>query len=209
MNDRCEIPGDVWEGRCQWCVHRQGSENRAIPKAWIGRYQHDKDRPCRIMGISRPGEIEGECKNFAPHQIYGICKTCRHNNCFHEGYCLHDGQPNKRQVYIGQSAYNHKANYWQVHELSTCDAYEPDAYWFETMRRQALEGKIPRNFNPVTMAPVGEGFAETKAAIQAWTDADLAYSMDKERAEAEKRRRMAERIAADTNQLVGQMTMDF
>lgn len=201
-----EIPQDVWENRCRWCIHRQAEENRPVTKQEIWR---GRELPCRIMGIAQCDEVDGECLDFAPNQIYGICKTCEHNNSFHPGYCLRDEQPNKRQVFIGHRAYTHKPDYWHVHELSTCDAYSPSVFWIETMRRQALEGKIPRNFNPATMKPVGEGLEETKAAIRAWSDADLAHAKDVEAREAEQKRRLAERIAADTNQIVGQMTMDL
>jgi len=207
MSDFCRIPDDVWEGRCKWCIHKNLDENRMVPNVWLYSSAHDKDRPCRIMGTSRPDEIPGECKNFSPNYIFGICATCRFDNCFHEGFCTRSEQPNKRQVYIGQGYA--KEAYWGVHRLSTCDAYEPDPSWTHTMRKQALEGKIPRNFNPETMEPIGEGFEETKAAIRAWADADLEHAREKERAEAEKRRRLAERIAEDTNQVVGQMAMDL
>ena len=206
MDEFLSIPEKVWEGRCRWCIHRLAEENQPVPKLWVYRY---KNLPCRIMGLARCDEVDGECLSFAPNWIYGICKTCENNNCFHPGYCLLDDQPNKRQVYIGQHAYNHKPDYWHVHELSTCDAYSPSGAWIETMRRQALEGKIPRNFNPETMKPVGEGLEETKAAIRAWSDADLEQAKDAEAREAEKKRRLAEQIARDTNQLVGQMTMDL
>lgn len=207
MNDILKIPDDVWEGRCQWCFHRVSDENRAIPYSWTYQCFHQKDLPCRIISICRCDDIPGECKSFTPHHIYGICMTCRHDNYFHEGFCTRDEQPNKRQVFIGQGYQNEP--YYGCHRLSTCDAYEPNPIWFETMRKQALEGKIPRNFNPETMEPVGEGFEETQAAIRAWKDADLAYAKDRERAEKEKRRRLAEKIAADTNQVVGQTAMDL
>ena len=207
MIDILRIPDDVWEGRCQWCIHRTGDENRTVPRFWTVSGAHAKDIPCRIMGICRCDEIPGECKSFSPNHIYGICATCEYDNVFHEGFCLHDGQPDRRQVYIGQG-YRNEA-YWGVHRLSTCSAYSPDPEWIDAMRREAAEGKIPRNFNPETMKPVGEGFEETKAAIRAWEDADLAYAKDRERAEAEKRRRLAEKIAADTNQVVGQTSMDL
>lgn len=201
------IPDDVWEGRCRWCIHRTAEENRKIPRAWIYQYRHDRDKPCRILGVAHPDEIPGECKSFAPNEIYGICATCEHDNSFHEGFCLHDGQPNKRQVYIGQG-YQNEA-YWGVHRLSTCDAYTPDPAWFDTMRRQAAEGRIPRNFNPETMKPIGDGFEETKAALAAWESAENAIRQEKERHEAERMRKLAEDTAKATGQIAGQMAMEF
>lgn len=207
MDDCYEIPDDVWEERCQWCIHRTGNENRKIPKAWAFRYQHDKDKPCRIMGIAKMDEIPGECRSFAPNKIYGICMTCEHDNCFHEGFCLHDGQPNKRQVYIGQG-YQNEA-YYGVHRLSTCDAYTPSPFWFDTMRRQAAEGKIPRNFNPETMEPIGKGFGfeKTMHAIDAWERVENELKRENERREAARMRKLAEETAKASGQIAGQISM--
>lgn len=202
-----EIPDDVWEGRCQWCVHRQGNENRKIPAAWMWRYCHDQDKPCRIMSVSRPNDIPGECRSFAPNHIFGICATCKHDSSFGEDHCDRDGQPNKRQVFIGQG-YQDEA-YWGVHRLSTCDGYEPDSDWFDIMRREAAEGKIPRNFNPETMQPIGDGFEETKAALTAWEKFEEDLNREREQKEAERRRKKAERIAEETGQIPGQTVMDL
>jgi len=204
MSDILRIPDDVWEGRCQWCIHRTGDENRTVPRFWTVSGAHAKDIPCRIMGICRCDEIPGECKSFSPNHIYGICATCRFNNSFHEGFCTRDGQPNKRQVYIGQGYA--KEAYWGVHRLSTCDNYSPDPMWIDTMRRQAAEGRIPRNFNPETMKPIGEGFAETKAAMAAWESAEEALKREKASLEAARMRKLAEDTAKATGQIAGQMT---
>jgi len=203
-NGNYKIPDDVWEGRCRWCIHRVADENKAFPKEHVWKSFYDKDRPCRIMSICRPDEIEGECKNFAPNWIFGICMTCEHDNCLHGGFCFADEQPNYRQVYIGEG-YQNEA-YYGVHRLSTCDNYSPDPAWFDTMRRQAAEGKIPRNFNPETMKPIGEGFAETKDAIRAWESAEKAYQKEQERKEAARLRKLAEDTAKATGQVAGQMT---
>ena len=202
-----EIPDDVWEGRCQWCRHRQGNENRKIPGAWLGMYAHDKDLPCRIMSVSRPNDILGECRSFAPNHIYGICATCKHDSIFGEDHCDRDEQPNKRQVFIGQG-YQNEA-YWGVHCLSTCDNYEPDSDWFDIMRREAAEGKIPKNFNPETMQPVGEGFEETVAAIAAWEKVEDGLNREKAREEAAMEQKFAEALARANGQVVGQTEMDL
>ena len=203
-----EIPEDVWEGRCQWCRHRQGNENRKVPAAWLGVYAHDKDLPCRIMSVSRPNDILGECRSFAPNHIYGICATCKNDSIFEEkGYCDKDEQPNKRQVFVGQG-YKNEA-YWGVHRLSTCDGYEPDSDWFDFMRREAAEGKIPRNFNPETMKPIGEGFEETKAAIAAWEKVEMALNREKAKAQEARDRKIAEDLARASGQIAGQTVMDL
>ena len=85
----------------------------------------------------------------------------------------------------------------------------PDPAWFDTMRRQAAEGRIPRNFNPETMKPIGDGFEETKAALAVWESAENAIRQEKERQEAERMRKLAEDTAKATGQIAGQMAMEF
>lgn len=201
-----QIPEDVFEGRCRWCIHRQLEENKSFDKSMIYRSWYSKENvPCRIYGIARCNDLPGECMSFAPNQIYGICKTCEYNNSFYDGYCTRVEQPNKRQVYIGHKAYTYKADYWQTHELSTCDGYAPSHFWIDTMKRQAAEGKIPRNFDPETMEPVGE--TERNEAAEKWAKVQA----ERERREEEKRREYEKKQeleeAARTGQLPGQISM--
>ena len=201
-----QIPEDVFEGRCRWCVHRQLDENKPFDKSMIYRSWYSKENvPCRIYGIARCNDLPGECMSFAPNQIYGICKTCEYNNSFHEGYCTRDEQPNKRQVYIGHKAYTYKADYWQTHELSTCDGYAPSHFWIDTMKQQAAEGKIPRNFDPETMKMI-EPHQENQMAAK-WEEIDR---LRKEEAEREKRRKEQEKMRAAAEageQIPGQVSI--
>lgn len=162
MSDTVKIPDNVWENRCRYCIHGNINGLQEIPKSWIWKNYHDQDRPCKIIGVSHPDESTGECSSFAPNHIYGICATCKHDNIFHEGYCMMPEQPNRRQIYTGQG-YS-KPSYWAVHRLSTCDNYTPDPDWKDIMIREAAEGKIPRNFDPETMEKT-EDLNPTKWAV--------------------------------------------
>lgn len=202
MGDVIRIPDDVFENRCRWCVHRIAEQNRDVER-WethTGRESVVKTLPCRILGIVRPGEIPGECGSFSPHNIYGICATCEHDNMFHDGFCLEDNQPNKRQVYIGEG-YQRK-EYWGVHRLSTCDGYTPDPRKFERMRNEAAEGLIPQNFDPETMKPIEE--TKKNEVAEMWTALENATELAKAVKKAER-----ERIAAELNgQIYGQISME-
>ena len=77
------------------------------------------------------------------------------------------------------------------------------------MRREAAEGKIPRNFNPETMQPIGEGFEETKAAIAAWEKVEMALNREKAKAEEARNRKIAEDLARASGQIAGQTVMDL
>lgn len=205
MNEE-KIPEDVWEGRCRWCVHRRLEENKPVDRRLIYNSAYAKDHlSCRIYGLAKCHEIPGECRSFAPNHIYGICKTCEYNNCFHEGYCTRDEQPNKRQVYIGHSAYNHKADYWQVHEMSTCDEYTPDSGWFETMRRQAAEGKIPRNFDPETMKMIAPH--QENQMAEKWKEIDRILKEEAERERKQKEREKMWAAAEAREQIPGQVSI--
>lgn len=126
------IPEDVWENRCRLCVHKRGPENIHVPLWAVHKAQYEKIIPCRIMGISRPNEMTGECMSFAPRSdVYGICGTCRHNACeFHEGFCFKEDHAPQRRVFYGTNygGDKRKVDYWGRHRLSVCDDYEPDQY---------------------------------------------------------------------------------
>lgn len=119
------IPGDVWETRCRYCVHKTGEKNIPIPVALVHKTHVQKVIPCRIMTVSKPGnEIKGECMSFTPKDVYGICETCKHNNIFHEGYCMKENHAEQHRVFYG-NAFHYKPDYYGTHRLSVCADYEP------------------------------------------------------------------------------------
>ena len=131
------IPEDVWESRCQICIHKNGQDNVQIPAWALYRQQYAGIIPCRIMGISRPNERPGECMSFAPvFGLYGICESCKHNNIFFEGFCTKEGHAPERRVYYGTDygGDEKKIDYYGRHRLSICDDYEPDQW---TKRKEA------------------------------------------------------------------------
>lgn len=120
-----QIPEDVWENRCQICIHKRGAKNVPCDLSVVWRSCYDKLIPCRIISIAHCCDIPGECKSFAPRMdVYGICKTCKHSNHFHEGFCMKDGHAPEHQIYIGQD-YGKEC---YRHDLCGCDDYEPDSY---------------------------------------------------------------------------------
>lgn len=122
------IPDDVWRNRCQYCGHKQAEENAEIPISVIHKYAYQHLVPCRILSIARPNEMPGECLSFSPYNLYGICETCQHNNCFIEGFCMKkDHAPERRVMYGGDYGGDEKKrDYWGRHRFSTCDDYEPN-----------------------------------------------------------------------------------
>ena len=119
------IPDDVWEGRCQLCIHKTGEKNIPVPLWAVHKRQYEAIIPCRIMSISRPNDHHGECMSFAPRMdVYGICKTCVHNNHFHEGFCMKGGHAPEHQIYIGHDYGKEQYR----HDLCVCDDYKPDGY---------------------------------------------------------------------------------
>ena len=187
-----KIPDDVFETRCRYCMHgRPEGGNKDIPEAWIFAQSHRKDLSCNIFGIYGCDRIPGECTSFSPNHIFGICYTCEHDNTFHAGFCTKEKQPNKRQIFIGNGGLGGaaKPEYWNTHVLSTCDAYRPSHYCIDIMRRQAAEGRIPRNFDPETMKPIGQ--AMNNETAEQWD------AIDRKRAEeaaAKEERKQAEQM---------------
>ena len=198
MNEKMiKIPDDVFETRCRWCVHRIREENQPVDFDRIWRASYRDELPCRIIGIARCNDIPGECTSFHPNEIYGICGTCEHDSMFCDGFCRRREQPNKRQLFIGQGYAN--PEYWGKHYLSTCDNYEVRSSLVDRMRRQAAEGKIPKNFDPETMQPT-----ETMDTTR-WAGLDRQIVEEKKQREREKVFKEAERV----NQIPGQQMMDI
>ena len=164
-----KIPDDVFETRCRYCRHRQTEENREIPDKYVFFAPKHKEMPCGIMGISQHNKVKGECLSFLPNYIFGICSTCQHDNMFRENYCILDEQPNKRQLYIASSVGDATTpGYYSKHRVSTCDNYEVEAWMIPFMKKEAAEGRIPRNFNPETMQAIGAD--EETVSAEAWTE---------------------------------------
>lgn len=189
-----KIPDDVFEKRCPYCLHgRIENGNRDVPDRLLLTLAGHDMSSCNIFGISnyKCREIPGECLDFMPHAIYGICYTCEFSNSFHPGYCLRDEQPNKRKLYIGCGFSGGAAHpdYWRDHILSTCDNYLVDHDKISMIRKQAIEGKIPRNFDPETMKPIGP--AEKNEVAERWVE------MERQ----EKEKRMAEEETAKKKRL--------
>ena len=176
------IPDDVFETRCRFCHHgHPENNNQEIPDERIFSAYWTRRSSCQILGISKPNKVQGECLSFTPNHIFGICLTCESNNSFHEGYCRRQERPNYRQVYLG-NCYD-KGGYWQ-HTRCTCDAYAPNPYWIDIMQREAADGRIPRNFDPETMKPIGPTVKNETA--ERWADIDRKRAAEEERKEAKK-----------------------
>lgn len=207
MEDVIRIPDDVWENRCQWCAHKNPAvkENRNVEKWEPMSPQQSvlKSLPCRILSVSRPNRIPGECMSFSPNHIYGICWTCKWDNLFHEpSYCLFSDQPEAHPVYAGN---DYGARYFKEHYLCTCENYGPNPSLIPYMLKEAAEGRIPKNFDPETMEPVGE--TERNEAAEKWAEVQA----ERDRREEEKRREYEEKQeleeAERTGQLPGQISM--
>lgn len=126
-----KIPEDVWQERCQLCIHKNAEENIPVPLWAVHRPQYSEIIPCRIMAISRPNVRPGECMSFAPRfGLKGICESCRHNNIFHEGFCMKEDHAEQHRVFWGTDYGGdaRRVDYYGRHRLSVCDDYEPDQY---------------------------------------------------------------------------------
>ena len=133
------IPQDVWETRCQHCVHKVGKENIPVPMWMAYKHKYENVIPCRIIGICHPNDMPGECMSFAPKiDTWGICATCKHQGGIFGGddFCRKKDHAERHRVYYGTDygGDERKKEYWGTFRLSTCDDYEPDEYAKE--RRQ-------------------------------------------------------------------------
>lgn len=110
----------------------------------------------------------------------GICGMCEYFNGFHTEseypngiYCTHPkGPENRRNVMPHINAgYGREVTSFN-YTYFTCDRYKVDHSWKETLKREALEGKIPKNFDPDTFEPLEymEG-----VPVEAWEKSQQEY----------------------------------
>lgn len=178
-----KIPDDVFMTRCRYCGHGQtGAENKEIPDDKLFIHFWAKQSPCGIIGIAECNKVKGECLDFKPVPMFGICEYCAFTNCFHHGFCTVPGGPvNKRRVFLGWSGLN---GYYSDHALFTCDRYQVSARWEDMIIKNAVDGRAPANFDPNTWEALGniDGTAAAKqwAELQAKKKAELEEGAKKE-----------------------------
>ena len=173
MDNNRKIPQDIWEKDCKYCTFRCSEENFAY-----GSGKNKYDTPCKI------GKFKGDtfhwneetkafdltdhevytehCGSCRPTECFGICGRCEYFNGFHEEsefpngiYCLHPQGPLNRRNSMPHinAGYGKEITHWN-YVYFTCDRYKVDHYWKDTLKRQALQGRIPKNFNPDTFEPL-------------------------------------------------------
>ena len=113
------IPDEIWSSRCRYCSHRTSDINWPFPLSQLDR---PGGKPCRIIRLFK-SKIPGECVNFTPDNVYGICETCEHNNYFCKGFCMKKGHAEQRRVFYGNDLGG--SDYYGRHRFSTCADYEP------------------------------------------------------------------------------------
>ena len=114
------IPDEIWRNRCTYCKHKESTVNWPLPVSEIDR---PGDKPCRIIRLFSE-KMPGECANFTPDNVYGICGTCIHDNYFCKGFCDKADHAPQRRVFWGNDLGG--SDYYGRHRLSTCDDYEPN-----------------------------------------------------------------------------------
>lgn len=191
------IPDDVYLTRCRYCHHRRsGVENVEVPNDKLFVYYWSKNAPCDILGIAHCDRVPGECLNFRPNPMFGICQFCEFNNVFHDGYCTcPGGSVNKRRVFLGWSGGGHKNDYWGEHTLFTCDRYRVSEFWKDSIRQEVIKGRSPANFAPDTWKLVEE--MEGSAVAREWS-----------RLQAEERARATTEMVAKETQPIVTLTPD-
>lgn len=149
-----KIPDDVFTTRCRYCGHGQtGAENKEIPDDKLFIHFWAKQSPCGIIGIAQCDKVQGECLDFKPNPMFGICEYCTFTNSFHPGFCTAPSGPvNKRRVFLGWSGIG---DYYSVHALFTCDRYRVSERWKDLILKNAVEGHAPANFGPGYLGGVG------------------------------------------------------
>ena len=144
-----KIPDDVFMTRCRYCGHGQtGAENKEIPDDKLFIHFWAKQSPCGIIGIAQCDKVQGECLDFKPNPMFGICEYCTFTNSFHPGFCTAPGGPvNKRRVFLGWSGIG---DYYSGHALFTCDRYRVSERWKDLILKTTVAGRAPANFDPGT-----------------------------------------------------------
>jgi len=191
-----KFPDDVYLTRCWYCHHgRPGAENTEIPDDKLFCHRWAKDAACEIIAIAQCRKVPGECLDFKPNPMFGICQFCTYSNMFFVkgGYCTCPGGPvNKRRVFLGGGV---GADYWNEHALFTCDCYLVSEDWKDLIKQEVLEGRSPANFDPDTWEPLDE--REESAAAREWA-----------RLQAEERARAAVETEANEKRRSGREPSD-
>lgn len=148
-----KISDNVFLTRCRYCIHnRPEAENIEIPDDKLFVQVLSRQSLCGIIGIAQCNKVRGECLDFKPNPMFGICEYCAFTNSFHAGFCtFHGGPVHKRQVFLGWSSIG---DYYGKHALFTCDRYQPSAHWKDLILKNTVEGRAPANFDPDTWEPL-------------------------------------------------------
>lgn len=170
--------------RCRYCGHGQtGAENKEIQDDKLFIHFWAKQSPCGIIGIAQCDKVQGECLDFKPNPMFGICEYCTFTNSFHPGFCTAPGGPvNKRRVFLGWSGIG---DYYSSHALFTCDRYRVSEQWKDLILKNAVAGRAPANFDPETWEALKH--IDGTATAKRWADLQAKRKAELE-AEAEKRR---------------------
>ena len=157
------IPEHIWEKQCKYCSFRESDENKRIDRyhgpCSIGCLGADDETPEGFLWIdgkeisTREYYKTNPCGSWRSNNEYGLCKTCEYFNPFHDEnkYCTHTDGPLNR-ILVHNTRPEGPADSWKYVNCH-CDRYKPDHYWKDTMIKQALSGRIPKNFNPETWEP--------------------------------------------------------
>lgn len=162
-----KIPDDVFLNRCCYCGHGQkGAENKEIPDDKLFVHFWAKQSPCGIIGIAQCDKVRGECLDFKPQPMFGICEYCAWTNPYSDGYCIVPGGPlKKRRVFLG---WDGMGGYYANHALFTCDRYKASERWRDLILKNTVDGHAPANFDPNTWEALEH--IDGTAAAKKWAD---------------------------------------
>lgn len=194
MEEKKMIPSNIWETDCKYCRFRESEQNFEYGSR--GKYV----LPCKLRiyaGNCKVWNTEIEkylteyeaykdhCPSCRPNEGFGICATCQYFNCFHDDveninniYCtLTDGPVNRRNTMPHiKAGYSNELTSFD-YTYFTCDKYMVEYGPYSrknNLLRLALEGKIPKNFDPETFKPLeyteGVPIEEWQAHQQAYED---------------------------------------
>jgi hypothetical protein len=195
MDNEKMIPANIWESDCKYCMFRESEENFAY-----GSRGNRYEKPCRLRKYERNTRYWNEktkkfdltdyeiykehCGSCRPAECFGICARCEYFNQFHDTadfpggiYCTHSKGPlNRRNTKPHIKAGYSKEVTSYDYTYFTCDRYIVDHYWKETLKRQALKGRIPKNFDPDTFKPLEYIEGEL---IEVWQEKQREYEDNK------------------------------